>query len=871
LGKFLDLVLGLMRDGEVDLCKRLLEALRTSDKFADTNMGEDMGDLYIVLTDFLKTEEEEGVAESMGTDLLWKQVHECATACKFDFGVSSNGKVILDDPDSPRRDHSQPMKWVESTRSLRDGKDSEGNVVEGLPWIPSPKYGSFRVRLFVLFDDASQSIIGKVVVAMVMLAICLSTVTFIMESMPEFRETPAECRTKRTVKACEPQPLKEFFPIEAICISIFTVDYIVRIGTAHALPDYIFKCSPGNAAWRTFCYWRQLLSIIDLLAILPFYVGLLAGDGQGVGLMKILRLMRILRLFKMAKHHPGMKMFADVMEMSGQPLLILLFFNSIINVVFASLIYYAEGRQFSVDREFTDAMTMSSRGGPTALYPTGVYVRQGIDMETDEVSPFLSIPRAIWWVSVTMTTVGYGDFSPTTRVGKSIGVLCFYVGIIFLALPISVLGSNFEIVYERYVEKLAREAKDKPKRKSSKQSNRKSVSFRELGCFPSVPGIRKRIFLVFEDPQCSKTAKWVSYIMTITILVSTFCFVLESVQAFNETPPGCVAGAISVKNCQPVPFHIFEIIEVVCIILFTIDYCARVGTVHCALPEECGVDACYADKPGRKTLVYCVQYLNIIDAAAIIPFYYELFGGAGFDTAVLRVLRLVRIFRVLKMPKLRACAEMFINILDDAMPALIILWFMTSITCILFASTMMAAEGSWYSVDHFVDEYPTGCYVRPTTVGYDVEVTPFRDILFTFWWFFSTATTVGYGDIFPTTTLGRTIGICTFYVGIVLLALPITIVGGSFTKYYQVWVDEFAAEEEPNEPVVSITNQGCEAGADPASPICARPPLKTAGSVSSELSLRKVASDQDKEPSGPIGDPDVIEAWPDPMSPVTVK
>merc|ERR1719487_2564577 len=126
------------------------------------------------------------------------------------------------------------------------------------------------------------------------------------------------------------------------------------------------------------------------------------------------------------------------------------------------------------------------------------------------------------------------------------------------------------------------------------------------------------------------------------------------------------------------------------------------------------------------------------------------------------------------MPKMRACADMFIAVVIDALPALVLLLFMTTLMCILFASLVVFAEGSNYSIDHFQDEYPHGLYIRPTKDGYDMEPTPFSSIVYAFWWFFTTATTVGYGDDFPTTTSGRCVGVMTFYTGIVLISLPIS-------------------------------------------------------------------------------------------------
>jgi len=183
---------------------------------------------------------------------------------------------------------------------------------------------------------------------------------------------------------------------------------------------------------------------------------------------------------------------------------------------------------------------------------------------------------------------------------------------------------------------------------------------------------------------------------------------------------------------------------------------------------------------------------------SIVPFYIQLAGGGGGGASVLRVLRLVRVFRVLKMPKLRACAEMYIDIVVEALPALFLLFFMTTLMCVLFASLIVFAEGSNYTVSEevYMDKYPEGLYVRPTADGYGIEPSPFQSILYAFWWFFTTATTVGFGDDYPTTTAGRIVGIFTFYTGIILLALPITIVAERFNAHYPDWIREFGTDSQ---------------------------------------------------------------------------
>jgi len=308
--------------------------------------------------------------------------------------------------------------------------------------------------------------------------------------------------------------------------------------------------------------------------------------------------------------------------------------------------------------------------------------------------------------------------------------------------------------------------------------------------------ISRRIFVTMEGSHSGVVSRLYQFLMMAIILLSTMAFIMESMPDFNHTPAACTPGHLTVQDCEPKPEPWFWALEVVCICIFTVDYGLRISTVHSALPEECGVDVDGEEvSPLRLTQLYFGQVLNLLDLFAILPFYVEsaIPGVTGGGMAVLRVTRLVRIFRVLKMPKLRSCVRMFINVLQDAMPALFICLFMTSITALFFASAIVFSEGSNYSVEHFREDYPHGAYVRPTKYGYDVEVSPFRCIAYALWWFFVTATTVGYGDDFPTTTLGRCVGVLAFYFGLVLLALPITAVGNSFNTYYPAWLEEVGA------------------------------------------------------------------------------
>jgi hypothetical protein len=117
--------------------------------------------------------------------------------------------------------------------------------------------------------------------------------------------------------------------------------------------------------------------------------------------------------------------------------------------------------------------------------------------------------RALYrWVLTTMTTVGYGDFYPTTKLGKVVGILCFYVGLISLAMPISILSMNFEAVYLETYPHLEGEAKDYALK--TKKKPRILVPYSQKTWLPNQRDPRKLIFLLFEDPESCKLGKPIS-------------------------------------------------------------------------------------------------------------------------------------------------------------------------------------------------------------------------------------------------------------------------------------------------------------------------------------------------------------------------
>lgn len=729
-----------------------------------------------------------------------------------------------------------------------NGQDAAGDgAQEGSKWPPLLPVvaGSPIRRLHITFDESHKSLAGRAILVLLTLTLAVSTVCFVLEAMPQFQDSPPMCAYLQahnlplTVEDCQPRPLDVFWDIETICIVLFTIDYAVRVATAHSAETG--RCTFMQGAIRTFWYALQPVNVVDFIAICPYYLELASGDGLGG--LEILRLARIMRIFKMARHHPGMKMFAKVLIKSGQPFFILVFFLIIIIMLFASLMYIIEGNNFSVASKFTQEHYIEEDCENSTVFPMGVYVRLSSNpVDGDEPTPFRSIPACMWWVCVTLTTVGYGDISPTTMLGKLTGILCFYVGILFLALPISILGSNFETVYDEEY------AQHQPERKrmeiSKKWSAKGESSFKDAPWMPKVEGgsLRKKVFIFLEQPSASKLGKIFSVFVLAVIITVTISFVLESMPEFNVTPSHCDLSQLTVQDCTPVPGPGFNDLEVFGITIFTVDYLLRVLTVHVASAEECGVNLGRAASASglRMTWLYCTQVMNMIDLLAIVPFYVQLGlgGGRGGGMSAIRVVRLLRIFRVLRMRKLQTGVAMFHHVVMDALPAMSLLLFMTMMACLFFASCITYAEGTTYSVDEeWLQKYPNGTFVRPTTDGYNVEESPFRSILDGFWWFFVTATTVGYGDVFPTTTAGRMIGLVTVYVGIVLLALPISVIGSAFGSRYAEWEDELTIMAEAS-----------------MSPVPSPPCSPSSASTASKIIPPAVPDDRRRQQQGPLAE-----------------
>ncbi|WP_429226466.1 ion transporter [Inquilinus ginsengisoli] len=175
---------------------------------------------------------------------------------------------------------------------------------------------------------------------------------------------------------------------ESVVVAVFTAEYVLRLATTPA---------PG-------AYARGFFGVVDLLAIAPFYLGLVfAGIGIDLRAVRALRLLRLVRLLKLARY------------------------NSAID------------RLTSAWRAVKEEIVVFGAAAVIVLYVCALVIYQ---FEHDaQPEAFASVFDAMWWAAVTLTTVGYGDVYPVTAIGRIFTVLMLFVALGIIAIPTGLVAS----------------------------------------------------------------------------------------------------------------------------------------------------------------------------------------------------------------------------------------------------------------------------------------------------------------------------------------------------------------------------------------------------------------------------------------------
>jgi voltage-gated potassium channel len=188
-----------------------------------------------------------------------------------------------------------------------------------------------------------------------------------------------------------------FDQFEIFSVIFFCIEYVLRVWVCTENPKY------SHPVWGRIAYMTSGMAIIDLIAILPFFLTIFTViDLRFVSMM---RYARLLRIFKLRRYSHAIDTLIYVIKDKKEELVIIFFTILLLLILSSSLMYLIENK---------------------------------VQPDT-----FSSIPATMWWGIATLTTVGYGDMYPITPLGKFFGAIVAILGIAMFALPAGLISSGF--------------------------------------------------------------------------------------------------------------------------------------------------------------------------------------------------------------------------------------------------------------------------------------------------------------------------------------------------------------------------------------------------------------------------------------------
>jgi len=250
-----------------------------------------------------------------------------------------------------------------------------------MPRLGRSTASNLRHRLYEILEHGPiGDRVGRLTGRFIVALILVNLIAVVIESIPRY-----EARYRGL-----------FTAIELVSLVVFTVEYALRVWVAaeHAPHRHL---SPGMARWK---FIRSPFGIVDLLAVLPFWLVFAVPID-----LRVVLVFRVVRFLKLARYSPGMRSLLDSLYAERRAL-----FGCLVILLGATLIAAA-------------IMHLAERNA--------------------QPDKFGTIPEAMWWAIVTLSTIGYGDVVPQTVLGKFIAAVTVIAGLIMMALPVGIVATAF--------------------------------------------------------------------------------------------------------------------------------------------------------------------------------------------------------------------------------------------------------------------------------------------------------------------------------------------------------------------------------------------------------------------------------------------
>lgn len=241
------------------------------------------------------------------------------------------------------------------------------------------------------------------------------------------------------------------------------------------------------------------------------------------------------------------------------------------------------------------------------------------------------------------------------------------------------------------------------------------------------------------------------------VMVSILGFTLETIPAFSDKTPlnvSCNGHSQKALLSYMTPRNALNILDIICTVFFSLELIAR-----------------FIFSPNKLTFVR--SPMNIIDLLALVPLYFQMTIAATktehcylnekFLIEIMFILRIIRMFRIFHLVKHYQALKILVYALKASIQELLMLSIFLIIGMLVFASMIYYAERQDASKS---------------------QNSKFTTIPMGFWWAIVTMTTVGYGDVYPTTVIGYFVGTGCAVSGVLLLALTIPVISNNFTLFY---------------------------------------------------------------------------------------